>query len=172
MDARTLRRFGERVAEAKGVCVIAPPSVLRARVRAAAKRRGEGYVDDGIPDLAPQRAEKPAWALLRGIAGIAESGTVVLAASTRAQIRLTVAPEWLGVYLRAEEIVETLEDFFARTTPGEVVFLTGPTKTADIEQTLVLGAHGPREVEVFCEVRRDVLEGDPFAAEFRPPLPE
>ena len=54
------------------------------------------------------------------------------------------------------QLVYWLEDAYAgmikkygSDLPSHIVLITGPSRTADIEKTLVLGAHGPREIHVF-----------------------
>jgi L-lactate dehydrogenase complex protein LldG len=54
------------------------------------------------------------------------------------------------VVVRAETLVHNLHEAYARIQlgPGFAMFLSGPSKTADIEQALVIGAHGPRSCTV------------------------
>ena len=57
----------------------------------------------------------------------------------------------LVVVVPANALVSSLHDAYARIALGETRFgwfLTGPSKTADIEQALVLGAHGPRSMHL------------------------
>jgi len=83
--------------------------------------------------------------------GIAETGSLVfLAARDRARASW-IDLEVLDVELQEDRIVRNLEDLFALLQPGlpsAVAIVTGPSRTADIEQTLVVGVHGPREVRV------------------------
>ena len=58
----------------------------------------------------------------------------------------------LAVVLSAEDLVPTMHDAYARIGADAYtfgVFIAGPSKTADIEQSLVLGAHGPKTMTVF-----------------------
>ncbi len=50
--------------------------------------------------------------------------------------------------LRAADIVAHLEDVKLGTLPATVNLITGPSRTGDIEQTLELGAHGPKALAV------------------------
>jgi L-lactate dehydrogenase complex protein LldG len=91
-------------------------------------------------------------------AAIAESGTLVLAGGAgRARLASLLAPVHVAI-VRESQIVVGLGEALARLRSlyGEgmlidrsnVTFITGPSRTADIELTLTLGVHGPREVHV------------------------
>jgi L-lactate dehydrogenase complex protein LldG len=83
--------------------------------------------------------------------GIAETGSLVfLAAKGRARASW-IDVQVLDVDLKEDRIVRDLEGLFAvlgPDVPSAVAIVTGPSRTADIEQTLVVGVHGPREVRV------------------------
>ena len=83
-------------------------------------------------------------------AGIAETGTVVMVSSSRSPVTLNFLPEMNIVVLREISLVPTMEDFWplVEPQPRAINFITGPSKTADIEQTIVYGAHGPRRFHV------------------------
>ncbi len=82
--------------------------------------------------------------------GIAETATLVLAASP-AQPRMPslLPPAHLAI-LRADRIVADLPALFARAgaMPSALTFITGPSRSADVGLKPVLGAHGPTEVAV------------------------
>lgn len=87
-------------------------------------------------------------------AGIAETGTLALLSGPESPTTLNFLPDDHLVVLKAERIVPHMEDVWARlraerkTVPRTVNFITGPSKTADVEQTIQEGAHGPRRLRV------------------------
>ena len=87
-------------------------------------------------------------------AGIAESGTVVMLSSKASPTTLNFMPVHHIVVLRASDIVAYSEDVWAKLRnelgpmPRTVNFITGPSRTGDVEQMLQLGAHGPRCLHV------------------------
>lgn len=93
-----------------------------------------------------------------GYAGIAETGTLMLPGGPRRPTTLNLLSETEIVVLRASRVVGAYEDAFdllrAELAPGggmlprNVMLVTGPSRSADIESTLELGAHGPRRLHV------------------------
>jgi L-lactate dehydrogenase complex protein LldG len=86
-------------------------------------------------------------------AGIAETGTLLLTSSATRPTSQNFLPDDHIVVLREALIVAHLEDAFKllRTgagLPRAVNLITGPSKTADVEQTIQYGAHGPRRLHV------------------------
>ena len=85
---------------------------------------------------------------------IAETGTVLLLSGERTPRTPALLPETHLCVVRRERLVATLEDAFAllRREVGEppraMWFVSGPSRTADIEQTIVIGAHGPYRAHV------------------------
>jgi L-lactate dehydrogenase complex protein LldG len=83
--------------------------------------------------------------------GIAETGSLVFIAARGRARASWLDLEVLDVELPENRIVPDLEGLFAllqSDLPSAVTIVTGPSRTADIEQTLVVGVHGPREVRV------------------------
>lgn len=87
-------------------------------------------------------------------AGIAETGTLVLLSGPESPTTLNFLPDDHIVVLRVDRIVTHMEDVWARLRnersrmPRTVNLITGPSKTADVEQTIQEGAHGPRRLRV------------------------
>ena len=86
----------------------------------------------------------------RALAAIAETGTLALASSSISLTSLNFLPDVNIAVVCETELVSSLEDFWGRLNPvpRALNFITGPSKTADIEQTIVYGAHGPRRLHV------------------------
>jgi L-lactate dehydrogenase complex protein LldG len=86
--------------------------------------------------------------------GIGETGTLLLLGAASTPKSTALLPETHICVVRKSRIVATMEDSFAlmRSEIGEpprsTFFVSGPSRTADIEQTLVIGAHGPYRVHV------------------------
>ena len=86
---------------------------------------------------------------------VAETGTLVLTAGPDNPATLNFLPDNHIVVVEAKDIAgdfETvlarLRDRFGDSLPRVVNMITGPSRSADIEQTLILGAHGPRRLHV------------------------
>ena len=94
--------------------------------------------------------------LTGAFAGVAETGTLVTTSGPEHPTSLNLLPETHIVVLREADIVGTYEDVWDRlrqrygagSMPRTVNTITGPSRTADIEQTLQLGAHGPRHMHI------------------------
>lgn len=82
---------------------------------------------------------------------VAETGTVVRSYPSRAASRVSLVPPTTVFVARADRIVSDLPTALAelaerhRASRAYTIFLTGPSRTADIEKQLVIPAHGPRE---------------------------
>ncbi len=86
---------------------------------------------------------------------IAETGSVVLLSSSESPTSLNFLPDVHIVIVKANQLVVNIEDAWSKLRelnkiPRTVNIITGPSKTADIEQTLQIGAHGPRKLHVIC----------------------
>jgi len=85
---------------------------------------------------------------------IAETGTLVTLSGEFSPATTSLLPETHIAVLRTSRIVKTMEDAWSLVRqevgdlPRQVNFISGPSRTADIEMTLVYGAHGPFRVHV------------------------
>lgn len=87
---------------------------------------------------------------------IARNGSVLVSNSSPAGRRLSIYPHHHIVVAYTSQLVLDIKDAFAfvkgkytEKLPSMLSVITGPSRTADIEKTLVLGAHGPKELIVF-----------------------
>jgi L-lactate dehydrogenase complex protein LldG len=114
-----------------------------------------------IPKLAVDRstAKTDLEKVSAGITGcdalIAQTGSVLLTANSGGGRALSVLPAHHVVIANASQLVpdlpaafELLEQKYAPNFPSFMTFITGPSRTGDIERVLVLGAHGPRKLTV------------------------
>jgi L-lactate dehydrogenase complex protein LldG len=87
-------------------------------------------------------------------AGIAETGTLMLLSGAQSPTTLNFLPDVHIALLHAKDIVGPYEDAWDRlrqqqkNLPRTVNLITGPSRSADIEQTLQLGAHGPVQLHI------------------------
>lgn len=93
--------------------------------------------------------------------GIVETGSVVMLSGPDNPTTLNFLPEHHLVVLRRVDLVNHIEEVWERMRstepdwPRTVNIITGPSRTADIEQTIQLGAHGPRRLHVFLVNNND-----------------
>ena len=87
---------------------------------------------------------------------IARLGSVMVSSGQMAGRQIFVYPEIHIVFAKASQLVPDIKDAIAMVRkkygsrmPSMVTLITGPSRTADIEKTLVMGAHGPKELYVF-----------------------
>jgi L-lactate dehydrogenase complex protein LldG len=85
--------------------------------------------------------------------GIAESGTLALIGDVEKHRLVSLVPPIHVAILKRENIVGTMSEALAKLEnngiPSSLItFVTGPSRTADIELQLVLGVHGPRELRI------------------------
>jgi L-lactate dehydrogenase complex protein LldG len=86
-------------------------------------------------------------------AAIAETGTLMLVSGAQTPTTLNFLPDTHIVVVRGDQVVATYEDGWDRlrtrgALPRLVNFITGPSRTGDIEQRIELGAHGPRRLHI------------------------
>lgn len=87
---------------------------------------------------------------------VARTGSIVMSAaqlsgrttSVYAPIHICIAYSNQLVY-DIKDALQLMKDRYGSELPSQITFATGPSRTADIEKTLVVGVHGPKEVYVF-----------------------
>ena len=87
---------------------------------------------------------------------IAHTGSVMVSSALPGGRQLFVYPPIHVVIAQRDQVVDYLDQAYkelqkkyGKDLPSQVTLITGPSRTADIEKTLVMGAHGPRELHVF-----------------------
>lgn len=114
-----------------------------------------GMADLGNLDLAtvaePSGLAAVDVAIVPGELGVAENAAVWVTDAAVRHRSLYFITQHLVLVVPADKIVDNLHQAYAQLRfdePRYGVFISGPSKTADIEQSLVIGAHGPRSLTV------------------------
>ena len=146
-----------------GSLLLSPcPSLERSEVKTALKSAGVKVVDSGFREHGA--------AAVAGLSGanfaIAATGTVVLESTAEAVRITTTLPEKHFVLLDPRKILETadhavplLENFHQQLPQAYLAYITGPSRTADIERVLTIGVHGPSELHILL---MEGLSDDPM----------
>jgi L-lactate dehydrogenase complex protein LldG len=113
---------------------------------------------EGAPSLERRKGRadmRDETSLSHAFAGVAETGTLILTSGPDNPTTLNFLPENHIVILFADDIAGSYEDVWDRlrrmngsNLPRTVNMITGPSRTGDIEQTIELGAHGPRRLHI------------------------
>ncbi|WP_455206428.1 LutC/YkgG family protein [Kaarinaea lacus] len=95
--------------------------------------------------------------LVEAFAGIAETGSIVMCSAKETPVSLNFLPDYFLCVVHISSIVLTIEDVWEKIrTQGEAMprainIITGPSRTADVEQVIQMGAHGPRQVHLLLQ---------------------
>jgi L-lactate dehydrogenase complex protein LldG len=96
--------------------------------------------------------EKVDLAILKGQVGVAENAAIWLPESEMLHRALPFITQHLVLILNKKELVWNMHEAYKKISPESYgVFISGPSKTADIEQSLVIGAHGARSLMVILQ---------------------
>jgi L-lactate dehydrogenase complex protein LldF len=136
-------------------------SLLREREITAIQAWESSLLPDGLVEnlvaSGIEVGQKPHAGLKAGLtgtlAGVAETGTLVVPAGDGQPQTASLLPGIHIAVLRADNIYESLPQVLNLREvqdASSVAMISGPSRTADIEMTLTIGVHGPREVHVFC----------------------
>lgn len=115
------------------------------------------WPEHGGPQIAIGRSDgSDLTGLSHAFAGVAETGTLILVSGQENPTTLNFLPENHIVLVEAKDIAANYETVWARLReihgaggmPRTVNMVTGPSRSADIEQTLILGAHGPVRLHI------------------------
>lgn len=113
---------------------------------------GDSTIDlEAVDD--PHDLENIDYAVLRGHFGVAENGAIWVTDDAVKHRVLYFIPQRLVIVIPASQVVHNMHEAYDRVAVGDYAyagFISGPSKTADIEQSLVIGAHGARSLTVFA----------------------
>ena len=157
-------RFSEVLASVGGKCEpVRDLAAVQASLEnnpfyAAAKERvsyveGAGETNrplEGLPS--PHVLKDVDFAVLPGILAVAENGAVWIATPDIFQRTLYFLAQHIAVVVPTRALVHNLHEAYSHIDASQLsfgTFLSGPSKTADIEQALVIGAHGARSLTVY-----------------------
>jgi len=124
---------------------------------------------DARPLLRTRRGRAEAGdtiSLTRCFVAIAETGTLMLISGAETPTTLNFLPDTHIVLVYADQVVATYEDGWDRLRtdggmPRAINFITGPSRTGDIEQRIELGAHGPRRLHIILvDDRQKATDGE------------
>jgi L-lactate dehydrogenase complex protein LldG len=128
----------------------------RPLVREATAELPPGMVRWAAADWEPRQVERLSASLIEPLALLADTGSCLVACPTAQDRLLCYLPPACVVVARLEQLAEHLPAAWPAVTAmaadpalrGELVILTGPSRTADIEKVLILGVHGPKRLVV------------------------
>lgn len=102
--------------------------------------------------IAPHSYHNVDLAILQGRLGVAENGAIWVSEKEMSHRVLPFICQHLALVIRKKDLVKDMHqayELLGDMEEGFGTFIAGPSKTADIEQSLVLGAHGPRSLSIF-----------------------
>lgn len=111
-----------------------------------------GDVDEQVGSMSAFELEKIEKAYVEGTIGVAENGAVWVYESQMINRLVPFICQHLVLVIEKKNIVDTLHQAYERvevSKEGFGSFIAGPSKTADIEQSLVIGAHGARSAVIY-----------------------
>jgi L-lactate dehydrogenase complex protein LldG len=112
----------------------------------------EDYNINDYKSYSAQQLENLNTVIIRGKIAVAENGSVWVTESNMVNRVLPFIAEHLIIIVDKANVVANMHEAYKRITideEGYGVFIAGPSKTADIEQSLVVGAHGPLSLQVY-----------------------
>lgn len=162
------KQFADVLASVGGKCVVVPdvtasdlyvqgvPEYASARKRCSLVP-GVGSSSFDLAAVAdPHELHDVDFAVLTGELAVAENGAVWVTDEGLTQRVLHFLPQHLAIVVQAAQVVHNMHEAYDRIAVGRTpfgAFVSGPSKTADIEQALVIGAHGARSLTVLLVER-------------------
>ena len=101
-------------------------------------------------DIDPHQLKDTELAIIQGDIGIAENGAIWVPEEKSIHRVLSFITQHVLIIVDEQTLVSNMHEGYTKikSIPGFGVFVAGPSKTADIEQSLVVGAHGPKRMTV------------------------
>ena len=129
------------------------------RIKVSPSKEVSGLAWDKVPTIeivTGAGAEEDEVGMSPAFSGVAESGTLMMASGAETPSTINFLPENHIVVLNVKQLRGSYEeawDLLRAATektgmPRTVNFISGPSRTADIEQRLIMGAHGPKSLHV------------------------
>jgi L-lactate dehydrogenase complex protein LldG len=151
----TLTTIGGKIIKTNGyadvLAYIKSVTKISHRVSSAISELAEVITaSDALP--LPHSLQDIELAIIKAHFGVAENGAVWITEDLLSQRVLPFICQHLVVILNADNIVANMHQAYEKIGDGHYgygTFIAGPSKTADIEQSLVLGAHGSRSMTIF-----------------------
>jgi L-lactate dehydrogenase complex protein LldG len=156
-------KFSEALEATGGLCIpVVTDQVADVRLRALEAYRGARQIASFVPGIGestldcskierPHELKSLDLAILPGEFGVAETAAVWISGNTLGKHRAVfVIAKHLVLVVRSDTVVHNMQEAYERIQlDGFGLFISGPSKTADIEQALVIGAHGACSCTVF-----------------------
>lgn len=110
------------------------------------------WVDFSLREEDPHQLDSVNLAVIQGELGVAENAAIWVTEERLSHRVLPFITQYLAIVIPADTIVHNMHEAMSQIRTGGFgwgAFISGPSKTADIEQSLVIGAHGARALCVF-----------------------
>ncbi len=161
-STQCVSRFTDEVTALGGEIISTTRKELSKKLTAYLRQRGvtrvqanafsTEYIED--ENIAYQTEASPniTVGITQAIAAVAETGSILTTSKNRDTGCASLLPEIHIAILQASNIYQTLEEVLALpeiTNAPAASLISGPSRTADIEMTLTIGVHGPKELIIF-----------------------